>query len=263
MKYVPPSVKETAFNCPHCGAFAQQFWNSVYLDLNSDEHPMPGVYTQQDYDALEFAANDNSQERRDIEEWLAEMIVGVPFIEVNSSSTLSRRKLSNCNVSVCYNCDRPSVWVHDNLSYPIVGNVLAPNPDMPDDIKRDYSEAGSILNQSPRGAAALLRLAIQKLCKELGQPGENINSDIKALVAAGLDKRVQQALDAVRVIGNSAVHPGKIDIRDDRATAESLFRLINLIVDKTISEPKHVQEVYDSLPGNLLEAITNRDATKS
>ncbi|AGE26911.1 hypothetical protein H045_14230 [Pseudomonas poae RE*1-1-14] len=147
--------------------------------------------------------------------------------------------------------------------YPVVGDVVAANADMPEDIKRDYNEAGSILNQSPRGAAALLRLAIQKLCKELGQPGENINTDIKALVAAGLDKRVQQSLDVVRVIGNYAVHPGKIDMRDDRATAESLFRLVNLIVDKTISDPKHVQEVYDSLPSNLLEAITDRDAPKS
>ncbi|NWN46907.1 DUF4145 domain-containing protein [Pseudomonas sp. MAFF 301514] len=146
--------------------------------------------------------------------------------------------------------------------YPVVGNVLPPNVDMPDDIKRDYEEAGAILNQSPRGAAALIRLGIQKLCKELGQPGVNINDDIKALVAAGLDSRVQQALDAVRVIGNSAVHPGKIDLKDDRATAETLFKLINLIVDKTISEPKHVQEVYESLPQNLLEAIAKRDAPK-
>ncbi|MBK5412085.1 DUF4145 domain-containing protein [Pseudomonas sp. TH34] len=147
--------------------------------------------------------------------------------------------------------------------YPVVGNVVSANQDMSEDVRRDYEEASSILNQSPRGAAALLRLAIQKLCKELGQSGENINTDIKALVAAGLDPRVQQALDAVRVIGNSAVHPGIIDIRDDRATAEALFKLLNLIVDKTISEPKHVQEIYDSLPENLLEAIAKRDAPKS
>ncbi|ALI10983.1 hypothetical protein AO356_02025 [Pseudomonas fluorescens] len=147
--------------------------------------------------------------------------------------------------------------------YPVVGSVVPANPDMSDDIRRDYEEAGAILNQSPRGAAALLRLAIQKLCKELGQPGENINEDIKSLVAAGLDARVQQSLDAVRVIGNSAVHPGKIDIRDDRATAEALFKLLNLIVDKTISEPKHIKEIYESLPENLREAIAKRDTPKS
>lgn len=263
MKYVSPSVEETAFNCPHCGALAKQFWNSIYLSARPEAQPLPHIYTQKDIDNLELDKSLRSTDMQSMVDWLDKMILGYPLVESTSAAISSRHQLMNCNVSRCYNCDRISVWVYNNLMYPVVGSVVAPNPDMSEDIRRDYEEAGAILSQSPRGAAALLRLAIQKLCKELGQPGENINADIKALVAAGLDKRVQQALDAVRVIGNSAVHPGKIDIRDDRATAESLFRLINLIVDKTISEPKHVQEVYDSLPDNLLEAIANRDATKN
>lgn len=263
MKYVPPSVKETAFNCPHCGALAKQYWNAVYLYPYSADHPLPAIYSQQDFDGMDFDKNDQSPERRKVEEWMARMISGAPFVETTNSSTHTRTQLLNCSVSICFNCERSSIWLNDRLTYPVVGNMIAPNPDMSDDIRRDYEEAGSILNQSPRGAAALLRLAIQKLCKELGQPGENINNDIKALVAAGLDKRVQQALDAVRVIGNSAVHPGKIDLRDDRATAESLFKLLNLIVEKTISEPRHVQEVYDTLPSHLRDAIAERDAVKS
>jgi hypothetical protein len=136
------------------------------------------------------------------------------------------------------------------------------NPDLPEDVRRDYDEASTILDLSPRGAAALIRLGIQKLCKELGQPGKNINADIKALVAGGLDPRVQRALDAVRVIGNNAVHPGQIDLRDDRATAESLFRLMNLIAEKMISEPKHVDEVYAALPEDARAAIEKRDGGK-
>lgn len=130
---------------------------------------------------------------------------------------------------------------------------------MPADIRLDYDEASTIFDKSPRGAAALIRLAIQKLCKELGQPGENINRDIGELVKGGLNIRVQQALDAVRVIGNEAVHPGQIDLRDDKATAGALFKLLNLIVEKTISEPKHVAEVYASLPADKLRAIAKRD----
>ena len=107
-----------------------------------------------------------------------------------------------------------------------------------------------------------MRLAIQKLCKELGRPGKDINKDIKALVENGLNPLVQKALDAVRVIGNNAVHPGQIDLRDDRATAESLFGLINLITEKMISEPKRVNEVYASLPEGALKAIEDRDGKK-
>ncbi|WP_322891383.1 MULTISPECIES: DUF4145 domain-containing protein [unclassified Yoonia] len=133
---------------------------------------------------------------------------------------------------------------------------------MPEEIQRDYEEASSILDKSPRGAAALLRLCIDKLCGQLGDPKASINENIKKLVADGLDERTQKALDAVRVIGNNALHPGQIDITDDRAMAASLFRLLNLIVEKLISEPKVIDEIYSGLPQGALEAIEKRDRKK-
>ena len=39
----------------------------------------------------------------------------------------------------------------------------------------------------------------------------------------------------------------------------SLFRFFNLIVEKMISEPKHVDDVYSKLPADKLKAIENRD----
>lgn len=170
--------------------------------------------------------------------------------------------VSGARASKCTSCDKVAIWINDTIVFPETMEVAPPNPDTPEEIRLDYEEAGAILNKSPRGAAALIRLAIQKLCKELGQPGKNINDDISALVKAGLDPLVQQALDTVRVIGNSAVHPGQIDLRDDRATAETLFKLFNLIIDKTISEPKHVAEVYASLPERAVKAIEKRDGQK-
>ena len=109
----------------------------------------------------------------------------------------------------------------------------------------------------------MLRLAIQKLCKDLGKPGENLNSDIGALVSDGLSPKIQQALDFVRVIGNNAVHPGQIDLSDDRRTAATLFRLLNVIAEKTISEPKHISQIYNELPEEALKAIERRDGRNS
>lgn len=67
------------------------------------------------------------------------------------------------------------------------------------------------------------------------------------------------ALDVVRVIGNEAVHPGQVDLRDDRDTATRLFGLVNLIAEKMISEPKHVAAMYNALPQPKLKAIEDRD----
>src|SRR5688500_789233 len=101
--------------------------------------------------------------------------------------------------------------------------------------------ATSILNRSRRATAARLRLCIQKLCIQLGEPGNNINNDIASLVKKGLSVTMQQALDSVRVIGNDAVHPGEMDLKDDRDTALKLFTLVNLIAHRMITEPREVE----------------------
>ena len=134
------------------------------------------------------------------------------------------------------------------------------NPDMPESVRRLYEEAGLIYNKSPRAACALLRLAVENLCQELGQVDRDINKNIAALVQNGLSPSIQKALDTVRVVGNKAVHPGQIAIDvDDVNTAKMLMRLLNMIVERMITEPKELEEVYGLLPKSAREAIERRD----
>ena len=151
------------------------------------------------------------------------------------------------------------MWVHDRLLFPAIKSGVLPNPDLPDDALRDFQEAREIVNSSPRGAAALLRLCVQKLCKHLGEQGKNIDDDIASLVKKRLDPLVQKSLDIVRVIGNETVHPGVLDLRDDRDTALRLFELINSIADQMISHPKNVTDLYEKLPENKRKRIEERD----
>ena len=170
--------------------------------------------------------------------------------------------LNNLWISKCFNCDGIAIWFCDRLLHPQRGEAPPANPDLPVEIRHDYDEASAILELSPRGAAALIRLAIQKLCMELGKPGKNINEDIGALVSDGLSPKIQQALDYVRVVGNNAVHPGQIDLSDNRATAATLFRLLNVIAEQMITEPKHINQIYSELPEEALKAIKRRDGKK-
>jgi Domain of unknown function (DUF4145) len=109
--------------------------------------------------------------------------------------------------------------------------VETPHPDLPPDCLTEYNEARAIFARSPRAAAALLRLCIQKLLPHLGESGKNINEDVKSLVSKGLPSLVQKALDYCRVVGNNAVHPGEIELNDTPDTAQNLFRMINFIVE--------------------------------
>lgn len=144
------------------------------------------------------------------------------------------------------------------MYYPVNGNAPFPNPEMPKSVLKLYLEASSIHTKSPRSAAALLRLSIQLLCKELGEPGKNINNDIGNLVKKGLPEIVQQSLDIVRVTANDAVHPGQIDT-DNHNVVEQLFELINVIVEYMIALPKKVSGIYNALPTDKKQGISNRD----
>jgi Domain of unknown function (DUF4145) len=162
----------------------------------------------------------------------------------------------------CECCGKRSFWFNRKMIYPDASGIMPPNPDLLPDIQNDYNEAASIVNRSPRGSAAILRLCVQKLCKQLGEPGKNMNDDIGSLVKKGLNPKIQQALDVVRVVGNNAVHPGELDLKDNKDVAVQLFKLTNLIAEKMITEPKEVDEIYGAVvPATSKEAIKKRDGS--
>jgi hypothetical protein len=205
--YTPPEKDASSFNCPHCGAYAHQYWSELkwYEDSTGYDHLNP---------------------------WY---------------------------VAFCNKCDKFSVWMDERMMWPPGSTSPLPHPDLPEQIIGVYNEAREIVGQSPRGAAALLRLGLQVLCRELGGNGKNINDDIAGLVKKGLSSGVQKALDIVRVVGNDAVHPGFIDLNDTPEIAHRLFGLINYIVEEMITKPRELEAFYQELPEGKREAIERRD----
>lgn len=180
------------------------------------------------------------------------------WMESFNQEQYDNAKFNEIRVGTCQHCEKSTLWIHTEMYFPNVGNAPFPNSEMPENVKIIYLEAALIYSKSPRGAAALLRLGVQLLCKELGQKGENINDDIKQLVIKGLPELVQQSLDIVRLTGNDAVHPGQIDT-DDSEVVIQLFNLTNVIVEYMIALPNKVSGIYGSLPANSIKTIEKRD----
>ena len=72
--------------------------------------------------------------------------------------------IEGARLGTCIHCHNFTIWLDQKMIYPLTSTAPFPNPDLPDDIKQDVEEARQIATLSPRGAAALLRLSIQKMC---------------------------------------------------------------------------------------------------
>ena len=169
------------------------------------------------------------------------------------------RQIVGTRFSVCMHCKKIAIWFAKKMIHPESTIVEPPSYDLSEEIRKDYEEASTVLQKSPRSAAALLRLAVQKLCVQLGKPGKNVNLDIASLVKDGLPEKIQKALDTVRVTGNESVHPGTLDLRDSPEIAAKLFKLVNFIAEKMLTEPKEIDELYKKLPRSKLDEIEKRD----
>ena len=210
--YTAPEFQDSAFNCPHCGAYAHMEWTTrdylVYYQAicaHCEEYSLWRV-TRTNFDGFQYSADEGE------------------------------------------------------MLYPDFGSAPLPAEDMPEDVKKDYEEAAQIFAKSPRGAAALLRLGLQKLCIHLGEEGKNINTDIRSLVEKKvLSGQVIKVADTLRITGNNAVHPGQISDKDFDRVAGKMFDLINAIVEETITKPKMWNNLYEQMPENARNAAEAQD----
>ena len=254
-EYTSPTIDRAAFNCPHCSAYAHQLWYAGAVSIM--EKRKPSYFSEK-----EIAALVNSQKQvlaqDKLEMWEKNIGARKPVVGT-AVAQLNHLPLHNVWFSQCAHCENFAIWRHNRIVWPQTGNAPPPNSDLPADIGADYEEASAILRSSPRGAAALLRLAVEKLCKHLGESGDKLNDNIASLVKKGLDADVQKAFDTVRIIGNNSVHPGQIDFQNDEKTARSLFDLVNVIVDSMISQKRKIREMYKNLPIDSRQSIEKRD----
>lgn len=245
-----PKFKSHKFQCPHCQAISQQDWFDENLVSSTVNRIINNIF-------YKHRVNIQDYQQKAIANFLE-------FTYEELTKSLSNYIPSRFAISTCISCSNLSLWIDREIVYPKKIVVVAPNIDLNDEIKSLYIEAANIYNDSPRGATALLRLALQKLLMQIGKEGKNINNDIKELVASGLSVKIQQALDLLRVVGNNAVHPGQINLDDNSEIALKLFQILNLIANELISKPKEIESLYnDIVPKETKEHINQRDGNNN
>jgi hypothetical protein len=229
--YIAPKFKSETFTCPHsdCSVLARHSWSICESDDG---------YSHIKASILRGCSNDADFDKQ--------------------TQELDYKYVWK---STCLTCEKISIWFHGNIFYPDSFGIEKPNQDLNQDIQDDYLEAASIVNKSPRGACALLRLAIEKLCNQLIDPSNkklHLDKKIELLKSKGLTERIYKNLLSVRVIGNEAVHCGTLDLKDNLEVTKQLFYLVNRIAEELITNPKNDESMFQSLPDNKAEEINKR-----
>lgn len=232
-EYVPPEYGKEGFNCPSCQAYSHQSWNEIISK---------GPRTFGFFTGLRKLTPESVVFSQPVNNYLTE----------NAGA-----------ISSCYKCLAPAYWIEGVMIYPSTSVAPLPNPDMPTDVMKIYKEARAINSLSPRASAALLRLALEELLPQVGAKKAGIDKMIGELVGNGIPKEIEQALDGMRVIGNEAIHPGVIDVEENPEIVAALFRVLNFIVDRMITQKNDINDIYKHIPQNKLDGIIERNQKAS
>lgn len=128
---------------------------------------------------------------------------------------------------------------------------------VPQQIRNDYVEAITIIEDSPKASATLLRRCLQGMIRDFwGITRHTLKDEIDELQTV-VTKAQWNAIDGLRKIGNIGAHMEKdinliIDI--DEGEANKLAQLIELLVEKWYISRHDEEELYKS--------ITNAAANK-
>ena len=124
-----------------------------------------------------------------------------------------------------------------------------PNDDMSDEQKQLFNEAKDIFDISPKAAGALLRSVIERILRDkFPEYSQSCLGTIlgKDKVKNELDSELIGLCNACKLIGNDAAHSSLIIYEDEsKQEVELLFRLINAIAEKLLSQPREYKELLD------------------
>lgn len=134
-------------------------------------------------------------------------------------------------------------------------------PEVPENYRKDFLEAYSVLSVSPRASAAMSRRILQSILREVyGIKQKSLADEIdKFLAIPGIPSYLSQEVDAIRNVGNFAAHPIKntqtgeiVDV--EPGEAEWLIDVLEALFDFTFIQPARMEKRRTQLNTKLATA---------
>ncbi|MEH6990879.1 DUF4145 domain-containing protein [Cytobacillus firmus] len=243
MSIIQPIFKREIFTCPYCKKDGKQNWIHLKDKLDKD------------------TKIDNVK----IGTILAMPVLGsVVAGSVLSKNKISYKMLSQLSFSVCAGCAGYIIWKDGNRLYPKEITLPEPSKYMLKDAAEIYEEARLIFELSPRSSSALLRLSLEIILRNiLNEYNKTLNQMIGQLAIEDIDEHTKKGLDIIRYHGNQCIHTGEINLEENKDSVESLFTLVNYIVDDLIGKKQKIDEQYSKIPHAVRKAISKRDNIKN
>lgn len=218
-------LDQKSFKCPHCGAFSHMQWANLFALTQDDQGNEFNIQTRVHQATCASCGQENVwYNNRQVPGWLSFQVIPRPSNDCELSRLFPLQEITN-------------------------QNIPAYSVDMPDNVKSLYKEAALVFELSPRSAAALIRLALEKLCEHLSVKKKNIKESIEELAKQQvIPLTIAKAADNIRLIGNANVHAGIICDEVIEDINPAIFNYINLIVDYAITKPKEIEEINSLFP---------------
>ena len=146
---------------------------------------------------------------------------------------------------------------NEQIIYPITSSRRV-EPEVPKRYKGDFLEAVSVLQLSPKASAAISRRLLQDIlrCEYKINPA-NLAIEIENFISRkDVPSHLAEAVDAIRNVGNFAVHPLKdtntreiVEVEDGEA--EWLLDVLEALFDFAFVQPRRLKERRNRLNKKL------------
>jgi hypothetical protein len=224
--YIEPQLGAESFSCPYCNTVAHQDWYSLFLKPeNAAEVRVLTPETVKDLRQGD-AQRDNIKE---INQFVERLKKNALTYEYQKHPHPLKVKVANLHISNCHSCNGFSLWVGGLLVFP---TRIDKTPEL---VEEDLEEAAAILNKFPRGAAALMRVCIQKLVPLLEDNDKELNQRISSLVRKGLEMEMQQAMDVLQVLRSDPVQLSRLESQADKKTILRFLDSLKEVLERRMS----------------------------